>query len=787
MTSPRFVWVAIALIVAGALGLGASTVLAQLTLSPTPDPLPGSNFQGGDGNQTDANGHVDWQGLQAAGRVGQTQDGTGNSDDSFTAGSEELTPGAGPHAWTLTRSPVTPKDDVLDVYRSFEHRIGHPAFVYLAFTRASGTGTTFLTFELNQKVGPNPDGTWTNVNGANIPCRATGDVLIAFTEHGTDTAVHVDEWVTSPTSAVDPATGCALRGILQPVTTLTKDEVQAAFNTGAIHNYLPGHVAVGGSIPDDRFAEAAINVTAVMHDMGEDCSDSRFISTWAHSRVSDTITSEMKDFVAPKPFLVRACKANPTLSSTTSRAEALGTSIFDTAHLSGGDQPTGTITFRLYRPGDSRCSRRPVFRSTVPVDRGNGSYNSASFTPTRTGTYRWRVTYSGDDNNHRAGPTRCGARSETVRVTRTVPTLTTEASGTTVLPNPINDSATLTGGQSPTGKITFEVFGPSDANCATPVSTEHVTVDRGNGTYTSSNFTPTQAGTWRWIATYSGDARNARVSTHCNDPGEDVVVDPSTAPPPGRPGLTTTATASAPAGSPIGDTAHLSGGDSPTGTITFYVYGPNDSTCAGPPAASPSTVPVSGAGDYHSAPFTPSAPGTYRWVAHYSGDANNDPGATSCNESGESSVVSQAAPSITTSASPATAPYGEAVGDTAVLSGGADPRGTITFRLYGPDDTTCTGPPAFVVVQEVIGNGSYPSPMPAPTLAGTYRWVATYSGDARNAGAATRCGDPGESVVVAPPSPIIPTPDEPTPKPQPTPKPRPKPVPPGPVQPIVTG
>jgi hypothetical protein len=179
-----------------------------------------------------------------------------------------------------------------------------------------------------------------------------------------------------------------------------------------------------------------------------------------------------------------------------------------------------------------------------------------------------------------------------------------------------------------------------------------------------------------------------------------------------------------------------------------------------------------GAGVYTSAPFTPTDPGTYRWVADYSGDANNDPAATSCNDSGESSVVSKATPAITTSASPTTAPYGSAVGDTAVLTGGADPTGTITFRLYGPNDDSCSGPPTFVVEQEVTGNGSYPSPLPTPTLAGTHHWVATYSGDSSNDSVSTHCGDPGESVVVEAPPPIHPAPEGPTPKPKPKPKPK---------------
>jgi hypothetical protein len=154
--------------------------------------------------------------------------------------------------------------------------------------------------------------------------------------------------------------------------------------------------------------------------------------------------------------------------------------------------------------------------------------------------------------------------------------------------------------------------------------------------------------------------------------------------------------------------------------------------------------------------------------------------ATSCGDPTEIVVVSKATPEITTTASPSTVPNSGAAGDTAVLTSGADPRGTITFRLYGPDDATCSGPPAFVVEQEVDGNGSYLSPMPAPTIAGTYRWVATYSGDAHNAGASTHCGDAGESIVVDAPPPFVLKPDERTPKPKPKPHPMPKPKPPPP-------
>ena len=181
-------------------------------------------------------------------------------------------------------------------------------------------------------------------------------------------------------------------------------------------------------------------------------------------------------------------------------------------------------------------------------------------------------------------------------------------------------------------------------------------------------------------------------------------------PPEAHPTISTTALGGGPAGSPIEDTAHLSDGNDPTGTITFRVYGPRDSDCAGIPAGS-STVTVSGNGDYRSLPFTPTRAGTYHWVAEYSGDDHNHPaGPTACDDPAESVTVSRAHPrashggarrSSRSAAPPATA---------AILAGGSEPLGKITFRLYGPGDRTCSAAPVFTAQQIVVGNGSYRSP-----------------------------------------------------------------------------
>lgn len=52
------------------------------------------------------------------------------------------------------------------------------------------------------------------------------------------------------------------------------------------------------------------------------------------------------------------------------------------------------------------------------------------------------------------------------------------------------------------------------------------------------------------------------------------------------------------------------------------------------------TVPVSGNGDDSSRPFSPPAVGTYRWIASYGGNANNNAVSGSCNDAGETTTVS---------------------------------------------------------------------------------------------------------------------------------------------------
>ena len=105
--------------------------------------------------------------------------------------------------------------------------------------------------------------------------------------------------------------------------------------------------------------------------------------------------------------------STPALVTTASPGTSVGLQIFDVADLSGGNDPTGTVTFMLFGPGDTTCTT-PIVTSTVSVN-GDGTYGSEHFTTAEAGTYEWEAVYSGDANNNPAGPTACGDPLETDR------------------------------------------------------------------------------------------------------------------------------------------------------------------------------------------------------------------------------------------------------------------------------------------------------------------------------------------------------------------------------------
>ncbi len=121
-------------------------------------------------------------------------------------------------------------------------------------------------------------------------------------------------------------------------------------------------------------------------------------------------------------------------------------------------------------------------------------------------------------------------------------------------------------------------------------------------------------------------------------------------------------------GEPVGDAAVLANGADPTGELAFDLYGPDDDTCSGEPAAT-ITSPVDETGAATSPTTVPDAPGTYRFVARYEGDEDNLPISGACNDPNETVVVTAAEPPgirVTAQATPLSRP---------------EPGGTFSFAV----------------------------------------------------------------------------------------------------------
>ena len=102
-------------------------------------------------------------------------------------------------------------------------------------------------------------------------------------------------------------------------------------------------------------------------------------------------------------------------------------------------------------------------------------------------------------------------------------------------------------------------------------------------------------------------------------------------------------------------------------------------------------------------PGTGTATGAYQWDASYGGDTNNNT-VSDNNNANEQVAVSAASPTLTTTPGSTSVTLGAStvtLKDTAVLAGGYDETGTITFTLFDGSTKVDTE------TVSVNGNGNY--------------------------------------------------------------------------------
>ncbi len=423
-------------------------------------------------------------------------------------------------------------------------------------------------------------------------------------------------------------------------------------------------------------------------------------------------------------------KASPSLEGAATSAVTVGSPITDSVTLTGGFQAGGQLVFRAFGPNDPACAGAVKHEATLPVS-GDGPYAAVGFSPA-PGVYRWTVEYDGDSNNE-PFDLDCGAANQTSTVNKASPSLEGTATSVVTFGESITDIATLTGGFGATGQLVFRAFGPNDQTCSTTPKHEATVPVSGDGPYSPTGFAPAP-GLYRWTVVYGGDANNESISLPCGAPNQASAV--------GTVSVTLAASAtSVTIGGSVTATASIQEGAIPKGQVTFRAFPPSDANCSGPAVFS-STVGVSGNGFYRSAPFAPSRVGAFRWTAGYSGDVNHDPATAGCGAA--ISSVSQARPTITGVLGPRLV-VGTPFHAAATLQGGYTPAGTITFRIYRSGTADCVTPLSVDTVA-IAGNGTFRSDPFVPQRPGPYRFVASYSGDAANQGAAEACGTAGQVV-----------------------------------------
>jgi hypothetical protein len=698
---------------------------------------------------------------------------------------------------------------------------GGKELLYFGADRFDGSGDAAIAFwffqnEVAQDPPPPPEGTATQGNFTGT--HRNGDVLVIsnFSNGGTVPTITVYKWDNTCTKADNnnPQAGqCGAANLRVVATSTSADCSNPNPDTAcAIVNSATDDATAPWPFEDKdgntefapgEFFEGGIDLTAL--GLADQC----FATALAETRTSTSPTSVLKDFTIGK---FGSCGSTTTTTPQDNAGNPIGTDgisigtgsvqVRDSAlvEVTGGGATTwsGTVSFFLCKvdaPGLCTTGGTAI-TPDQPVDNNPSTPAtttavSEAATVTSAGRYCWRAEFSGDAAAGVEGSSD-SAETECFTVNPVTPTLATSAGDDVTLGNPVTDTATLSGtanlpgspvinpttaGGKAGGTITFKLFGPG--NCTEPAvfTSAPVTVS-GDGNYTAS-FTPTDPGTYHWVATYSGNLPNTNGTSHntdCTDANEDVVVSDTSV----------TTQQQGDASKPIGTgsiqvtdkaTVNVTGAPTWNGTVQFSLTGPTNTqgvpektkTIGNPVAVSNSTPEVT------SDAATVTAVGHYCWSAHFD---SNTTGVPDGDDNGENECfdVTPKTPTLTTSAG-ADVLLGNPSSDTADLSGtatkpgtdangdpdainpanpGAPAGGDITFTAYGPNNCTTVafGPSSPFAVS---GNGTYPTAAQGgpvsftPTAIGTYHWVATYSGDSPNTLGTdhnTACDDPEEDVDV---------------------------------------
>ena len=242
----------------------------------------------------------------------------------------------------------------------------------------------------------------------------------------------------------------------------------------------------------------------------------------------------------------------------------------DSATLSGGYHPSGTVTFTLTAPEQQRSSHG----GTVTLS-GDGTYSTrTTVVATQVGTYTWHASYAGDGLNNGAAD---NGSNESVTTVKASPTLVTTASFKSGSGNVVGsaipeDSAVLSGGYQESGPLTFTLTAPNNSVVDTA---DHHAQRRRHVHHDAMRPWRRRSAIYTWTVSYAGDGLNN--GTHDQGGAAEQVTTIKASPT-----LVTTASFKSGSGNVVGsaipeDSAVLSGGYQESGPLTFTLTAPNNS------------------------------------------------------------------------------------------------------------------------------------------------------------------------------------------------------------------
>ncbi len=680
--------------------------------------LTGSTFEGNDGNLVvDKAGDTDWATVANVNIGIDLPSGTG--DNSFGQGTKEDVP-----AVTVVNGSIPPnKNDLTRFYEASEQASNQHIYLYLGWERLVNIGNANLDFEINQFA---TTGFTSAFSGPITLNRTAGDLLVTYDFSGSGTpTLGLNTWLTSATVPVVtnfPTNVCYSSNTFPcwgDHVTLGSSIAEGAVNTGTVTDPLQSPAA---SLGPGLFGEAAIDLTAAGVFPPGVCE--AFGSTFVKSRSSSSFTAEIKDFIAPVAVNISNC-GTITIHKVT-----------ENGNSSFGYTTTGNLTPSTFSLSNGGTQNYPK----VP----SGSYSvTENLTPaqvTAGWTFKSLVCTSGGSgtstavNGDVASITMGLGGNVVCTYTNHInlsPTIGTKLSQTVVnIGDSVTDQATLTGATANAGgSVTYSAYAGQNTCTGTDLLNSTVTVTNG-AVPPSAAFVPSAAGYYSFQAAYSGDGNNNPATSDCTT--EQLLVK-------ANPAITTDLSSAllqtVPIGFSVFDTAVLTGATSDAGgTVTYHAF--FDTTCSGTDlfGLGGDTVNVTNGVVPNSASITVQNAGDYSFLATYSGDAKNNPATDVC--STEQLVVVPNTPAISTAQN--LLPNDAATITLATSHAG----GTITFSLFDPNSTNCSGTPAYTQTVTVSGNGTYVTTNTTflATIKGTWDWLVTYSGDSNNLPATSACG-----------------------------------------------